>query len=70
MSENVKLTSIQRNEFDVAVELTQLHCEVFNVKPDDIKKIFAEYFSLARTLNYSSEDTLINFLSEDIKKKL
>ncbi|GEM_PF-684383 len=70
MCENVKLTSIQRNEFDVAVELTQLHCETNIVKPDDIKKIFAEYYSLARILNCASEDTLINFLSENVKNKL
>lgn len=70
MCENVKLTSIQRNEFDVAVELTKLHYETNIIKPDDIKKIFAEYYSLARILNSSSDDTLINFLPEDVKKKL
>lgn len=65
----VKPTPIQRNEFDVAIELLQLHQSKTATNAEDLPKVFAEYYSLARLLKSSHGETLKPFLPEDIKSK-
>lgn len=70
----VKPTPIQRNYLDVATELTQLHIKTFPIESkDDIKKTFAEYYSLVMRLEITrrtDSTKLKDFLPEDISKKL
>ncbi|WP_392454821.1 hypothetical protein ACF3OH_11975 [Chryseomicrobium aureum] len=67
---SVSPTPIQRNKFDVAVELTALEGTVFGFENHvDIEKAFAKYYSLATKLEaHRRSDNLVNFLSEDLKK--
>ncbi|OWV38185.1 hypothetical protein CE489_01560 [Bacillus spizizenii] len=61
---------IQRNQYDVAVELTQLHVEKYGViDPDDIAEAYAKYYALAFTLHRDRGSHLAQFLPEEIKNK-
>ncbi|GAA4827889.1 hypothetical protein GCM10023310_00700 [Paenibacillus vulneris] len=64
---NVEPTPIQRNAFDVAMELTSLYWR--NKQEADIEKldsIFARFYSMARLLEYSNGDTLRKHLSNEL----
>ncbi|MGC4376199.1 hypothetical protein WD019_04560 [Fictibacillus sp. Mic-4] len=65
-------TPIQRNAFDVAIELTELHRSKkgMNFKAEDIEETFAKYYALVRVLESSSYDRLQELVSEDILSKL
>lgn len=70
----VKPTPIQRNVFDVAMELTQLHFDKFGVDGDDcIKDKFAEHYALVTILKSTSSNNkrrLEKFIPEEILSKL
>lgn len=76
MSNDLKIrpTPIQRNELDVAMELTQLHFKELSIEGEDhIKKVFTEYYSLIKSLEYTAfndRKKLYEFLPEDIKKNM
>ncbi|KNF07156.1 hypothetical protein CLPU_22c00080 [Gottschalkia purinilytica] len=71
---SVKPTPIQRNELDVAMELTQFHFKRFGVdNAEHMKQIFTEYYSLVQYLElirFNEIDKLKEFLPEDIRKAL
>ncbi|NLZ38263.1 MAG: hypothetical protein GX893_01465 [Firmicutes bacterium] len=75
---NDRMTSIpiQRNKLDVATELTMLHVNNFsflNLDADNIKRIFAEYYSLVVQLEKTADknpNKLMEFLPDEIKMNL
>lgn len=67
--------TIQKNAFDVAVELVNLHHKLEGLKAEEISEIFARYYSIARTLEIKGKSTseskvLLNFIPEEIKKNM
>ena len=64
---NVKPTPIQRNKFDVAMELTQLYIDRIAVEGiEDIEKAFARFYALAVFCERSSPTELQKLLSEEL----
>lgn len=62
-------TPIQRNAFDVAMELTDLYWK--NSSEANIEKIdsiFSRFYATARILQHTNIDTLRKYVSEDFKK--
>lgn len=72
MAETVKVepTPIQRNRFDVAMELTHLHCNRTSIKVDEIQSIFAKYYALAEYCEHSDIVELQKLLSDDLLQKV
>ncbi|MFC0271108.1 hypothetical protein ACFFIX_06540 [Metabacillus herbersteinensis] len=72
MAENITVspTPIQRNAFDVAMELLTMHQQKSVVEAEDISEIFAKYYTLANTLQKKSASDLKAFLPEEIRSKL
>jgi hypothetical protein len=77
MAENIKVetlpTPIQRNKFDVAMELTELHSRLGGFRQGGfqaIQQTFAEYYSLARICEGATYEQLENLVSEEVKRKL
>ncbi|CAF1719554.1 hypothetical protein [Bacillus subtilis] len=68
---STKPSPIQRNQYDVAVELTQLHVEKYGVSnPNDIADAYAKYYALAFILHRDRGSQLVTLLPEEIKSKL
>jgi len=72
MSDNIKVspTPIQRNSADVAMELLNIHLQNVHFQATDIGGIYAQYFALAKTLEYKSPSDLKEFIPEEIAAKL
>jgi hypothetical protein len=73
MADNIYVspTPIQRNKFDVAVELTNLHSSRFGfTSEENIQEIFSQYYALARFLDNSSVADLKYLVNEDIYAKV
>jgi hypothetical protein len=71
MADTVKVepTPIQRNRFDVAVELTTMHYN-YDRDPSKIEELFAKYYALARYLERSDIPTLQNLINKELLSKL
>jgi hypothetical protein len=64
-------TPIQRNKFDVAIELTQLQRQLGGLSySEDIEKTFAKYYALAILCENANYEQLLSFVSEDFGNKL
>jgi len=60
-----------RNILDVAMELTKIHLEKYVVKDsDELKKVYTEYYSLAKAVGEKSGRNLKGFLPDEVKKEL
>lgn len=60
-----------RNILDVAMELTKIHLKTYGVADsDELKGVYADYYSLAKSLGARSGKSLSAFLPEEIKKKI
>lgn len=71
MENNIKVSSapIQRNAFDVAVELTQLYKK--SVRLDSVEVIqdtFLKFYAVAKIAEVYDCNNLIEYLPEDFKK--
>ncbi|MGE6629181.1 hypothetical protein [Bacillus sp. NPDC077027] len=65
------IQSVQRNNLDVALELTQWHLEKYGVHHEDqIAQTYAKYFALMEVLETADYDQLLEFLPNEIKQKL
>lgn len=65
MSEKVEVspTPIQRNHYDVAVELTQLYYKLSpNADPEMIDAVYARFYATARTLGHPRFEELDKYL--------
>lgn len=69
----VKPMPIQRNRFDVAIELTQLHIYNCGLGENGIAGLFAKYYTLVQTLEakaYEGVNLLSEFLPQEIVDKM
>ncbi|MGG3798975.1 hypothetical protein [Metabacillus fastidiosus] len=72
MAENIKVSPspIQRNEYDVAIELVNLHVSKEPVSGDEISELFSRYYALAVGLkSISRSSTILEFIPEEIRSK-
>ncbi|CAM3677724.1 hypothetical protein GCM10009865_47460 [Aeromicrobium ponti] len=71
MAETVKVkpTPMQRNRFDVAMELTERHMG-FVRDPERLEELFAKYYALAAYCENSDVYSLKNLLDEDLLRKI
>lgn len=68
---SVSPTPIQRNKFDVAMELTKIHVGSFGFGDGkELETIFATYFALARYCERTEPELLRNLLSEELVSNL
>lgn len=59
------------NILDVTMELTRIHLKAYGVQnSDELKKVYAEYYSLTKALGQRSGKSLLEFLPDEIKQKL
>lgn len=65
---SVEPTPIQRNEFDIAYDLLKVHLDIATVEASEIPKLYAEYYSLVKLLQYSNQ--LEDLLPEGLKDKI
>lgn len=71
MSEvSVKPTPIQRNIYDVAVELVQLHVQRLGVDGEDLTELYTKYFSLVAVLSPTDTYNLKKLVPEELMKKI
>lgn len=75
MNDKIKTTPtpIQRNCYDVAVELTQLYFQKSDKSvslPDDISEIFAKFFAVATLCEVTSGKDLKKLLPDGLKDML
>jgi hypothetical protein len=66
---NVKPTPIQRNKFDVAVELVEFskpYISYDNI--EDIQNAFAKFYAIAAACERTSHSKLKDSLPQDLKK--
>ncbi|WGG47669.1 hypothetical protein [Rossellomorea sp. DA94] len=66
----VKPTPIQRNEFDVAMELFNYHINNYPTTEEEVETVFAKYYSLAKYLSNNSGSKLESLVDEDIVSKV
>lgn len=65
---DVNPTPIQRNAFDVAMELTNLYMQNSrNANIEEVDKVFARFYATAKLLQHSNGDTLRKQISTDMK---
>ena len=62
--------SVQRNKFDVAIELTHLYIHKKSAEADEINEIFANFYALVTVLERKSSNQLENLVPQHIIKKL
>ena len=71
---SVQPTPIQRNKFDVAIELIQLHKECATidqpVQAEELEGLFTKYYALATYLERNSVRELQNLVSEELLAKV
>lgn len=67
---NVRPTPIQRNKFDVAIELTNLHLRTFGFTEEEVEKTFTKYYSLVAVLERTHHNQLLQFLPDEIQSKI
>jgi hypothetical protein len=72
MTENIKVdpTPIQRNKFDVTLELLDLHLRRSSVNADQLQELFAKYYALATYCENMSPENLQALLSEELLEKV
>jgi hypothetical protein len=72
MAENitVKPTPIQRNAFDVAIELLKMHEQRAAIEVDDLEKTFARYYAIANVCERTSAKELLSLIDEELKNKI
>lgn len=68
MSEKIKvrLSPVQRNKFDVAIELTQIYASQYTITEGELERLFAKFYALADYCETMSDKELRKFLSRDI----
>lgn len=66
---SVKPTPIQRNIYDVAIELVNLHVSREPVDTSELGELYTKYYAIAYTLSKKGAAELDNFLPEEIKSK-
>lgn len=69
----VKPTPIQRNEFDVAIELTKLYYDSFSVdNKDEVAETFLKFYSVARGAHNTSiyPADLVEYMPESLQQIL
>lgn len=60
-----------RNVLDVSLELTKMHLDSMVIESsEEIKEIYAEYYSLVSTLKGTHNNKLNALLPEEIKNKI
>ncbi|MFD2681199.1 hypothetical protein [Bacillus seohaeanensis] len=72
MADTVKVdpNPIQRNKFDVAIELVNLHKRNFGLSSGkEIEELFAKYYALAKYLEDNSVDELESLIDQSIVEK-
>lgn len=70
MSDNITLTPtpIQRNEFDVAIELAMYVARAQRLgKEEDVSDVFVRFYSLAKVLGATEPAKLIKYLPEELQ---
>lgn len=73
MAEKIEVnpTPIQRNKFDVAMELLELHERNFGIKSEDeISNLFAKYYSAVQILSSPNVNTHKEFAPDSFKELL
>ncbi|AND39535.1 MULTISPECIES: hypothetical protein [Cytobacillus] len=72
MAETVKVkpTPIQRNKFDVAMELTNLHLRNYGIPEEEVEGVFAKYYALAAYCESSDVYTIKNLIDADLLSKM
>ncbi|MEG6521120.1 hypothetical protein [Desulfotomaculum sp. 1211_IL3151] len=69
MAEESNATPIQRNAFDVAMELTMLSLRVTKISNEsDIHERFLKYYSIVRTVETVNFTELERYLPEEMKE--
>ena len=71
MADDTKVspTPIQRNEFDVAMELLRLYSKTNMVRTgEEIEKAFMRFYSIAKSLNSMQFTSLVRYLPEDMQE--
>ncbi len=68
MPENLR---VQRNAYDVAVELTKLYCEEIQItNSDEIAEAYSKYYAIAAYLSRVDPGLLMNAIPSDILNSL
>ncbi|MFC0559664.1 hypothetical protein [Halalkalibacter alkalisediminis] len=72
MAEQIKVnpTPIQRNSFDVAIELMNYHLSRKRTEVEELEGLFAKYYALATYCESSSVTDLQNLLSDELIEKI
>jgi len=73
MTEQVKVSPapIQRNDRDVAIELTKLHLRTNTVYEEkELANLYASFYALSANLSNGNSKRLLPLLNEDIKEKI
>lgn len=71
MSEEIKVkpTPIQRNAFDVAMELTEIYIQRIGIdSEEEIEERFMKYYSIASICGSTHPSKLLDFVPDDLKK--
>ncbi|WP_134705107.1 hypothetical protein [Ammoniphilus sp. YIM 78166] len=68
MAEQIQVnpTPIQRNAFDVAIELTQLYTQRYSFDQNELEQMFTKYYAIARVLERTHPNDLQNLVPKDI----
>lgn len=67
----VEPAPVQRNVFDVAVELTIMHFEKIGYSSkEEFEKQYVRYFATAKCLNELSIKALSEFADDEVKKEV
>ncbi|KDR95695.1 hypothetical protein SAMN02745945_01546 [Peptoclostridium litorale DSM 5388] len=68
---NLNPAPIQRNEFDVAVELTMYVARATRLgKQKDIQDVFLSFYSLAKVLDETDPKKLMKYIPEDLRETI
>ncbi|CRK80317.1 hypothetical protein [Neobacillus massiliamazoniensis] len=70
---NIKVspTPIQRNKFDAAIDLLNIHRNTYGFdSQEEIESLFAKYYAIAEVCERKSAKDLQELVSEDILNKL
>jgi hypothetical protein len=72
MSEKIKVNPnpIQRNAFDVAIELMNYHLSRKRTEANELEGLFAKYYALAAYCENAQVSDLQNLLSEELLGKV
>ncbi|WP_017797583.1 hypothetical protein [Oceanobacillus kimchii] len=60
---------VQRNDRDVAVELTQLHLQ-YEADGSNVAELYSRYYALSRYMGYVDPGSYRKFIPDEIVEKL